>query len=178
MVCPISLELVHSVDEAMAVMPTRFLTGMPTSPVRGGHGAGSPCRTCPRRRTSGGRRSGAWDGLRLQHAGCNSTATTLQSFSRSPRVGVSWSNAPFRLSELEISRDGAVWDQTYEKAAHQQAEAYPGKLARRGTKELPSISIRTPRFSTRRLYSFDTLAQRLRELAFFFFSEQGLEAHA
>jgi len=65
--------------------------------------------------------------------------------------------------ELEISRDGGVWEQTYEKGKPTSKLKQTGKTRKTGTKVTfhpdPSIFDKTT-------YSFDTLAQRLRELAF------------
>jgi DNA gyrase subunit B len=79
-------------------------------------------------------------------------------------VGVSCVNALSQELELEIWRDGATWQQTYSKGAA------IGKLKKTGVAKVktgtkvhftPDSTI----FSTLE-YNYDTLAQRLRELAF------------
>src|SRR5260370_31168551 len=78
-------------------------------------------------------------------------------------VGVSVVNALSDWLELEISRDGAVWEQTYEKGKPTNKLKQTGKTRKTGTKVTfhpdPTIFDKTE-------YSFDTLSQRLRELAF------------
>src|SRR5260370_33303211 len=65
--------------------------------------------------------------------------------------------------ELESVRDGAVWEQNHEKGKATNKVKETGKTGKAGTKVTfhpdPSIFEKT-------VYSFDTLAQRLRELAF------------
>src|SRR5207244_6926226 len=65
--------------------------------------------------------------------------------------------------ELEISRDCSVWEQSYEKGKPTSKLKQTGKTRKTGTKVTfhpdPSIFDKT-------VYSFDTLSQRLRELAF------------
>src|SRR5882762_2073617 len=77
--------------------------------------------------------------------------------------GVSVVNALSDWLELEISRDGGVWEQTYEKGKPTSKLKQTGKTRKTGTKVTfhpdPSIFDKTT-------YSFDTLAQRLREMAF------------
>ncbi|HXX46357.1 MAG TPA: DNA topoisomerase (ATP-hydrolyzing) subunit B [Candidatus Acidoferrales bacterium] len=78
-------------------------------------------------------------------------------------VGVSVVNALSDWLDLEIWRDGEVWEQSYEKGIPTSKLKASGKTRKTGTKITfhadPSI------FSTT-TYSFDTLSQRLRELAF------------
>jgi len=78
-------------------------------------------------------------------------------------VGVSVVNALSYQLELEIWRDGFVWEQTYSKGDPTSKFKKTGKTQKRGTKVhfLPDKEI----FTTCE-YNFDTLAQRLRELAF------------
>src|ERR1700682_3807526 len=78
-------------------------------------------------------------------------------------VGVSVVNALADWLELEISRDGAVWEQTYEKGKARSKLKETGK--RRKTRT--NITFHPdPTIFEKTVYSFDTLAQRLRELAF------------
>ncbi|HKW76104.1 MAG TPA: DNA topoisomerase (ATP-hydrolyzing) subunit B [Terriglobales bacterium] len=78
-------------------------------------------------------------------------------------VGVSCVNALSHQLELEIWRDGHVWEQSYSKGQAQSKLKKTGTTKKRGTKVhfLPDKEI----FTTTE-YNFDTLAQRLRELAF------------
>jgi len=78
-------------------------------------------------------------------------------------VGVSVVNALSELLELEIWRNGQVYQQTYERGTPQADLEITGTTKRRGTKVTfrPDSTI----FETT-VFSFDTLAQRLRELAF------------
>src|ERR1700738_654481 len=79
-------------------------------------------------------------------------------------VGVSCVNALSEELELEIWRDGATWEQTYSKGEPTSRMKKAGAAKRRGTKVhfLPDRSI----FTATVEYNYDTLAQRLRELAF------------
>ena len=78
-------------------------------------------------------------------------------------VGVSVVNALSYQLDLEIWRDGFVWEQTYSQGEPTSKFKKTGKTQKRGTKVhfVPDKEI----FSTTE-YNFDTLAQRLRELAF------------
>ena len=78
-------------------------------------------------------------------------------------VGVSCVNALSEELELEIWRDGFTWEQTYSKGDPTSKLKKAGATKKRGTKVhfVPDKSI----FSTTE-YNYDTLAQRLRELAF------------
>src|SRR5438132_2283327 len=78
-------------------------------------------------------------------------------------VGVSCVNALSHQLDLDIWRDGHVWEQTYSKGAPTSKLKKTGSTKKRGTKVhfLPDKDI-----FTATEYNFDTLAQRLRELAF------------
>jgi DNA gyrase subunit B len=79
-------------------------------------------------------------------------------------VGVSCVNALSEELDLEIWRDGFTWEQTYSKGEPTSKLKKTGAVkAKTGTKVhfLPDKSI-----FTATEYSYDTLAQRLRELAF------------
>src|SRR6266542_1155945 len=78
-------------------------------------------------------------------------------------VGVSCVNALSEELELEICRDGAIWEQEYSCGEPTTPLTKTGTTKRRGTKVhfLPDRSIFTVTE-----YNFDTLANRLRELAF------------
>jgi DNA gyrase subunit B len=78
-------------------------------------------------------------------------------------VGVSVVNALSDWLDLEIWRDGQVWEQEYERGKPKTKLTVTGKTRKTGTKVTfhPDADI----FSTTQ-FSYDTLAQRLRELAF------------
>src|SRR5882672_5727493 len=78
-------------------------------------------------------------------------------------VGVSVVNALSETLELEIWRNGQVYTQSYERGVPAGELEMTGTTKRRGTKVTfkPDAQI----FETT-VFSFDTLAQRLRELAF------------
>ena len=78
-------------------------------------------------------------------------------------VGVSVVNALSELLELEIWRNGEVYQQTYERGVPVADLEVTGTTKKRGTKV--TFKPDTQIFETTE-YSFDTLAQRLRELAF------------
>jgi DNA gyrase subunit B len=84
-------------------------------------------------------------------------------------VGVSCVNALSHQLDVEIWRDGHVWEQSYSKGEPQTKLKKTGTTKKRGTRVhfLPDKDI----FTTTE-YNFDTLAQRLRELAFL---NKGLE---
>src|SRR5438552_216325 len=78
-------------------------------------------------------------------------------------VGVSCVNALSEELDLEIWRDGATWQQTYSAGEPTSKLKKAGATKKRGTKVhfVPDKEIFTATD-----YNFDTLAQRLRELAF------------
>ena len=78
-------------------------------------------------------------------------------------VGISVVNALSETLDLEIWRNGQVYQQSYERGAPSASLEMTGTTKRRGTKVTfkPDHLI----FETT-VFSFDTLAQRLRELAF------------
>src|SRR5437868_5513092 len=78
-------------------------------------------------------------------------------------VGVSVVNALSHQLDLEIWRDGHVWEQAYSKGEPQTKFKKTGTTKKRGTRVhfLPDTEI-----FTATEYNYDTLAQRLRELAF------------
>jgi DNA gyrase subunit B len=78
-------------------------------------------------------------------------------------VGVSCVNALSEVLQLEIWRDGYTWEQEYKKGAPTAPLAKAGKSKKTGTKITfkPDSTIMTAVE-----FNYDTLAQRLRELAF------------
>jgi DNA gyrase subunit B len=79
-------------------------------------------------------------------------------------VGVSVVNALSEELDLEIWRDGFTWEQTYSKGEPTSKLKKTGASKHSGTKVhfLPDRTI----FTASSEYNYDTLAQRLRELAF------------
>ncbi len=97
------------------------------------------------------------------HAGGKFDSSTYKVSGGLHGVGVSCVNALSEDLDLEIWRDGATWQQTYSKGDPTSKMAKAGATKKRGTKVhfLPDRSI-----FTATEYNYDTLAQRLRELAF------------
>jgi len=79
-------------------------------------------------------------------------------------VGVSCVNALSEELDLEIWRDGFTWEQTYSEGVPTSKLKKAGATKKRGTKVhfVPDKTI----FTATVEYNFDTLSQRLRELAF------------
>src|SRR5713101_9320071 len=97
------------------------------------------------------------------HAGGKFDSSTYKVSGGLHGVGVSVVNALSYQLDLEIWRDGHVWEQTYSIGEPTSKLKKTGTTKKRGTKVhfVPDKSI----FTTTE-YNFDTLAQRLRELAF------------
>src|SRR5438552_10108142 len=97
------------------------------------------------------------------HAGGKFDASSYKVSGGLHGVGVSCVNALSEDLELEIWRDGATWEQTYSKGEPTTKLKKAGATKKRGTKVhfLPDKSI-----FTATEYNFDTLAQRLPQLAF------------
>ncbi|MGC2417610.1 MAG: DNA gyrase subunit B, partial [Candidatus Acidiferrales bacterium] len=101
--------------------------------------------------------------LTVLHAGGKFDSDTYKVSGGLHGVGVSVVNALSDWLDLEIWRDGEVWEQSYEKGDPTSKLKASGKTKKTGTKITfhadPSIFATTT-------YNFDTLSQRLRELAF------------
>jgi DNA gyrase subunit B len=97
------------------------------------------------------------------HAGGKFDASTYKVSGGLHGVGVSCVNALSEAFDVEIWRDGHTYEQDYSKGAPISLLRETGTSKRRGTKVhfLPDRSI-----FTALEYNYDTLAQRLRELAF------------
>ena len=101
--------------------------------------------------------------MTVLHAGGKFDSDTYKVSGGLHGVGVSVVNALSDWLDLEIWRDGEVWEQSYEKGAPTSKLKSSGKTRKTGTK----ITFHAdPSIFTVTTYSFDTLSQRLRELAF------------
>src|SRR5271163_1295253 len=107
--------------------------------------------------------------LTMLHAGGKFDASNYKVSGGLHGVGVSCVNALSEEFDVEIWRDGFAWEQDYSKGEPISKLRKMGASTRRGTKVhfLPDKSI----FSVTE-FNYDTLAQRLRELAFL---NKGLE---
>src|SRR6202142_4451385 len=98
------------------------------------------------------------------HAGGKFDSSTYKVSGGLHGVGVSCVNALSEELDLEIWRDGFTWEQTYSKGEPTSKLRKTGAVkAKTGTK-VHFVPDRTIFTATE--YNFDTLAQRLRELAF------------
>ena len=97
------------------------------------------------------------------HAGGKFDSSTYKVSGGLHGVGVSCVNALSEELDLEIWRDGFTWEQTYSKGDPTSKLKKAGATKKRGTKVhfVPDKTIFTVTE-----YNYDTLAQRLRELAF------------
>jgi DNA gyrase subunit B len=101
--------------------------------------------------------------MTVLHAGGKFDSDTYKVSGGLHGVGVSVVNALSDWLDLEIWRDGEVWEQSYEKGVPTTKLKASGKTKKTGTK----ITFHPdPSIFTTIDYSYDTLSQRLRELAF------------
>ena len=101
--------------------------------------------------------------MTVLHAGGKFDSDTYKVSGGLHGVGVSVVNALSDWLDLEIWREGEVWEQSYEKGIPTSKLKASGKTKKTGTK----ITFHAdPSIFTTTAYSFDTLSQRLRELAF------------
>ncbi len=109
--------------------------------------------------------------LTMLHAGGKFDASNYKVSGGLHGVGVSCVNALSEEFEVEVWRDGFAWAQEYSKGDPTTKLKKMGASTRKGTKVhfLPDKSIFTVTE-----FNYDTLAQRLRELAFL---NKGLEIH-
>ncbi len=149
----------NSIDEALAghcdqVNITLHIDGSVTVVDNG--------RGIPVDRHASGR-SAAEVVLTVLHSGCKFDNESYKVSGGLHGVGVSVVNALSETLELEIWRNGQTYQQSYERGTPLRDLSLTGTTKRRGTKVTfkPDHEI----FETT-TFSFDTLAQRLRELAF------------
>jgi DNA gyrase subunit B len=101
--------------------------------------------------------------MTVLHAGGKFDSDTYKVSGGLHGVGVSVVNALSDWLDLEIWREGEVWEQSYEKGIPTSKLKASGKTKKTGTK----ITFHAdPSIFTTIAYTFDTLSQRLRELAF------------
>ena len=152
----------NSVDEALAGFATKIevTIHIDNSVTVVDDGRGIPVDDMD---IDGERVSAAQVVMTTLHAGGKFDSSTYKVSGGLHGVGVSCVNALSEELDLEIWRDGATWEQTYSKGDPTSKMKKVGAAKRRGTKVhfLPDRSI-----FTATEYNYDTLAQRLRELAF------------
>jgi DNA gyrase subunit B len=152
----------NSVDEALAGFATKIevTIHLDNSITVIDDGRGIPCDDMV---IDGEKVSAAQVVMTTLHAGGKFDSSTYKVSGGLHGVGVSCVNALSEDLELEIWRDGATWQQNYSKGDPTNKLRKTGATKKRGTKVhfLPDRSI-----FTATEYNYDTLAQRLRELAF------------
>jgi DNA gyrase subunit B len=152
----------NSVDEALAGFATKIevTIHIDNSVTVVDDGRGIPVDDMD---IDGERVSAAQVVMTTLHAGGKFDSSTYKVSGGLHGVGVSCVNALSEELDLEIWRDGSTWEQTYSKGEPTSKMKKAGAAKRRGTKVhfLPDRTI-----FTETTYNYDTLAQRLRELAF------------
>src|ERR1700726_939067 len=152
----------NSVDEALAGFATKLevTIHLDNSVTVVDDGRGIPVDDMV---IDGERVSAAQVVMTTLHAGGKFDSSTYKVSGGLHGVGVSCVNALSEDLELEIWRDGATWQQNYSKGDAIGKLKKTGATKKRGTK-VHFVPDRTIFTATE--YNYDTLAQRLRELAF------------
>ena len=101
--------------------------------------------------------------MTVLHAGGKFDKSTYKVSGGLHGVGASVVNALSEWCRVEVSRDGAMWVQEYERGIPRAQVARAGKTKKSGTKTIFKADSEIFR---KIQYNFDTLASRLRDLAF------------
>jgi DNA gyrase subunit B len=152
----------NSVDEALAGYATKIdvIVHLDNSVSVSDDGRGIPVDEMD---VDGERLPAAQVVMTVLHAGGKFDSSTYKVSGGLHGVGVSCVNALSEQLDLEICRDGAVWEQEYSEGVPTSKLIKTGTTKRRGTK-VHFVPDRT--IFTVTEYNYDTLANRLRELAF------------
>src|SRR5271166_3093449 len=152
----------NSVDEALAGFADHIdvTVHIDNSVTVVDNGRGIPTETMD---VDGERLPAAQVVMTMLHAGGKFDSSTYKVSGGLHGVGVSCVNALSHQLDLEIWREGFVWEQSYSKGEPTTKLKKTGNTKKRGTKVhfLPDTEI-----FTATEYNYDTLAQRLREMAF------------
>src|SRR5919106_4715254 len=151
----------NAVDEAMAGYCTRIVVELLAD---GGCKISDNGRGIPVETVKGEGKSAVEVVLTTLHAGGKFGGKSYQVSGGLHGVGVSVVNALSERLEIEVARNGKLWTQQYERG-RPLGKLKPGKAIKRtGTTVTfwPDPEI----FTEEREFKFDTLAQRLREMAF------------
>jgi DNA gyrase subunit B len=103
--------------------------------------------------------------MTMLHAGGKFDKNTYKVSGGLHGVGVSVVNALSEWMEVEVYRDGKVWYQKYKRGEPQAAVKVTGK-AEKGKTGTQTTFLPDGQIFKNRVFKFDTIAERLRELAF------------
>src|SRR6516162_1845369 len=150
----------NSVDAAMAGFADEINV---TVPAADSVTVGDNCRGIPVDMHQTEQRPAAEVVMTVLHAGGKFDSETYKVSGGLHGVGVSVVNALSDWLELEIQRDGAVWEQSYERGKPTSKLSQTGKTRKTGTRVTfhPDATI-----FEKINFSYDILATRLREYAF------------